>query len=232
MRTSTHLTTRVRVCKHYPERVATEPRTSKQRGSHSPSRAAWGSISRARVIDAAATLVDTRGFEQLTIRGLAAELGVAPMSLYRHVRDKDDVLDEVVDRLLATAWRPKASNANWRAWITEAADKLRRFLVDQPAALHIYLSHPVVSPAAIARMDAMMAMLRRAVGDEREAQRAYAALQTYTIGFAALEASRSGWQAPEGSAEPLAQQIAAFTTPQQFAAGLDYLLQGIRPSDG
>ena len=177
-------------------------------------------------------LVDTKGFEQLTIRALAAELGVAPMSLYRHVRDKDDVLDEVVDRLLATAWRPKARNANWRAWITEVADKLRRFLVAQPAALHVYLSHPVVSPAAIARMDAMMAVLRRAVGDEREAQRAYAAVQTYTIGFAALEASRSGWQAPEDSAEPLAQQIAAFTTPQQFAVGLDYLLQGVRPGDG
>ena len=48
------------------------------------------------------------GYEQMSIRSLADELGVAPMSLYRHVRDKDDLLDEVVDRLLAKAWRPSA----------------------------------------------------------------------------------------------------------------------------
>jgi AcrR family transcriptional regulator len=45
----------------------------------------------------------------MTIRSLAAELGVAPMSLYRHVRNKDDLIDEVVDRLLARAWKPGAS---------------------------------------------------------------------------------------------------------------------------
>jgi AcrR family transcriptional regulator len=43
----------------------------------------------------------------MTIRSLAAELGVAPMSLYRHVRDKDDLSDEVVDRFLATMAPPQ-----------------------------------------------------------------------------------------------------------------------------
>ena len=60
------------------------------------------------------------------------------MSLYRHVRDKDDLLDEVVDRLLVRAWKPRADAADWRAWIAEAADKLRHFLVDparRPARL-------------------------------------------------------------------------------------------------
>lgn len=191
-------------------------------------RAAWGTISRAQVIDAAAKLVATKGYEQLTIRGLAAELGVAPMSLYRHVRDKNDVLDEVVDRLLAKAWRPKASDGDWREWIADAADTLRRFLVNEPAALAVYLSHPVVSPAAITRMDAMMAVLRRAIGDEEEAGRAYAAIQTYTIGFAALEASRARAKPDGRAAPPLAHRLAAYTTPQQFAVGLSYLLQGMR----
>ena len=143
------------------------------------------------------TVVKAGGYDQMTVRSLAAELGVSPMSLYRHIRDKDDLLDEVVDRLLANAWRPRCAKEDWRAWMAEAADRLRRLLVSQPAALHVYLRHPVVSPAAIARMEAMMSVLRRAGAEEQAARRAYAAVHTYTIGFAALESSRVSW-APRG----------------------------------
>ncbi len=149
------------------------------------------------------------------------------MSLYRHVRDKNDVLDEVVDRLLRDVWRPKSSELTWRVWVAEAADLLRRFLVDQPAALQVYLSHPVTSPAAVARMESIMAVLRPVTGDEDEARRAYAAIHTYTVGFAALEASRSGSRPAVTGSEELAEQLAAYTTSQQFAIGLHYLLQGI-----
>jgi TetR/AcrR family transcriptional regulator, tetracycline repressor protein len=167
------------------------------------------------------------GFEQTTIRSLAADLGVAPMSLYRHVRDKDDLLDDVVDRLLRRAWRPQKHTRDWRAWVAEAADRLRQLLVSQPAALYVYLRHPVVSPAAVDRMRSVMDRLRQAGFDEESAERAYAALQTYTIGFAALEASRAGWSPPEDRPDALSHRLAAYTTPEQFAEGLRYLLDGI-----
>ena len=154
-------------------------------------RASWGTITRDDIIRAAVKIVRAGGYQEMTIRSLAAELGVAPMSLYRHIRDKDDLLDEVVDRLLAPAWRPSAAEDDWQAWLIEAAAKLRHFLVSQPAALHVYLSHPVVSPAAIERMNTMLGVLRRIGAGEQAARRAYGALHTYTIGFAALEASRS-----------------------------------------
>jgi TetR/AcrR family transcriptional regulator, tetracycline repressor protein len=163
----------------------------------------------------------------MSIRSLAAELGVAPMSLYRHIRDKDDLLDEVVDRLLAGAWRPTVSDDDWEAWIIDAAANLRQFLVTQPAALHVYLRHPVVSPAAAERMDAMMGVLRQAGLDEATARSAYGALHTYTIGFAALEASRGGWVPDSEDVSSLAQQLAAYTTAGQFMEGLRYLLEGI-----
>jgi TetR/AcrR family transcriptional regulator, tetracycline repressor protein len=153
--------------------------------------------------------------------------------IYRHIRDKDDLLDEVVDRLLAPAWRPTAAEDDWQAWLIEAAAKLRQFLVTQPAALHVYLSHPVVSPAAIERMNAMLDVLRRTGADEATARRAYGALHTYTLGFAALEASRAG-RAPDSSedANRLAQQLAAYTTTGQFMDGLHYLLQEISTHAG
>jgi len=190
-------------------------------------RAPWGSLSREDIVDAAAMIVESGGYEEMSIRSLAADIGVAPMSLYRHIRDKDDLLNEVVDRLLAQVWRPTVSDDDWQEWIVEAVASLRLFLVSQPAALHVYLRHPVVSPAAVERMDAMMAVLRKAGLDEASARSAYGALHTYTIGFAALEASRAS-QIP-GRAEDtnLAQQLAAYTTAGQFVAGLRYLLEGI-----
>ena len=190
-------------------------------------RARWGTISREDVITAAAQIICGGAYEEMSIRSLAAELGVAPMSLYRHIRDKDDLLDEVTDRLLAQSWRPSAPEDDWRAWITEAAEALRHFLVTQPAALHVYLSHPVVSPAAIDRMNAMMDVLRGAGLGEAAAHSAYGALHTYTIGFAALEASRAGWTPDGRDAEGVGRQLAAYTTATQFADGLRYLLEGI-----
>lgn len=183
-------------------------------------------MSREQVVEAAVRLVSTGGYDELTMGALAANLGVAPMSLYRHVADKDDLLDEVVDRLLAKAWKPTVSRNDWRGWITQAADKLRRFLVAQPAALHVYLSHPVVTPAAVARMTAMMDVLRTGLGDEQAARRAYAAIHTYTIGFAALEAGRSGWNPDENGIDGLAQELSSYTSPQQFADGLHSLIDG------
>ena len=229
-------------------------RPAAQRGNSGPAghHLPWGTLSREDIIRAALRTVRAGGYEQLSVRSLAAELGVAPMSLYRHVRDKDDLLDEVVDRLLARVWRPGADPADWRGWIGEAANKLRHFLVAQPAALHVYLNHPVVSPAAAARMDAAMDVLRRALGDDHSAQRAYAAVHTYTVGFATLEASRSRWQPPEEDKTPgavagagrgagrrpvsespdLIHRLAAYTTPDQFRQGLDYLLDGIERDAG
>lgn len=228
--------------------MATAPKTSSapRRGARAP----WGTINREQIIDAAMRAVRAGRYEQMTIRSLAGDLGVSPMALYHHVRDRDDLLDEVVERLLDRAWKPKADPTDhWRAWIAEAAERLRRLLVTQPAALHVYLTHPVVSPAAISRMDSIMAVLRLALSDEQTAQRAYAAIHTYTIGFAALEASRSRWHPPDTSQQStlgqssareldphnppasensnLVQRLAAYTTPAQFRQGLYYLLDGI-----
>ena len=78
----------------------------------------------------------------------------------------------------------------------------------------------------------MMRVLRRAGIDEETARSAYGAVHTYTIGFAALEASRAR-QAPGGEhAGGLARQLAAYTTTRQFTDGLRYLLEGVSARAG
>lgn len=204
-----------------------------RRGARVRGRAAWGSISRDQVIDVATQAVREGRSDQMTIRSLASELGVAPMSLYRHVRDKDDILDEVTDRLLAQAWKPRARRDEWRRWTLDAADRLRAFLVREPVALHVYLRHPVVSPAAIARMDAMLEVLGAAGLRPAGARRAYGAIHTYTVGFAALEAAR-GQSADGDSArnEGVLDELTRLTTPAQFKVGLELLLDGVCSASG
>jgi AcrR family transcriptional regulator len=190
-------------------------------------RAPRGSLSRPHIVEAALRSLRTAGFEQLTIRSLAADLSVAPMSLYRYIRDKDDLMDEVVEELLRQSQPVPPESGPWESRLAAAADLLRRLLVAEPAALYVYLRHPVVSPSAIQRMETMLGVLREAGFDTVSSRAAYAAIQTYTIGFAALEASRAGWT-PQRTTDRTASELAAFTTPAQFASGLHFLLAGIR----
>ena len=64
-----------------------------------------GALSRDRVVQAAIALIDEAGFEALSARRLAERLGCKPMSLYNHVSSMDDLLDAIVDALLASALR-------------------------------------------------------------------------------------------------------------------------------
>ncbi len=136
-------------------------------------------------------------------------------------------MTEVVDRILACVWRPRKRAVEWQAWIMEAAERLRNFLVSQPAGLHVYLLGPVVSPTAVDRMNAMLGALRGAGIDEEGVWRAYATVHTYTVGFAALQASRGHPAQGSGPSDPLIERLASCTTRDQFEVGLRYLIEGI-----
>lgn len=100
-------------------------------------------------------------------------------------------------------------------------------LVSQPAALHVFLSHPVTSPAAIVRQRSILDVLEASGLAEQAARRLYAAIHTYTLGFAALEASRLRWLANNtATADPDTAWLAAMTSPRQFADGLGAMLDG------
>lgn len=211
---------------HYNRNVEST-KTNGREATARHTRVPRGSLTRDQIIEVAARLLENGGVENLSIRHLATQLGVSPMAIYRHVRDKDDLLDELVDDLLAVSWRPTMSTRKWTTWVEDAADRLRGFLVSQPIALSVYLRHPVTSPAALSRMEAMIQVLEEGLGDDELARRAYAAIHTYTVGFAALEASRNSTSVSLVS--HLERELAEYTTPAQFREALASLIAGYVP---
>lgn len=191
------------------------------------SRKRRGSISREDIVLAAVRSLKDQSFERLTIRSIAAEMNTAPMSLYRHVSSKDDLLDAVVDFLFSRRWRPRVARTDWKAWTKEAAERFRDFLLNEPSALYVYLRQPVVSKTAMLRMETMLQVLFDAGFDTDTALRAFGTIHTYTIGFAALEASRARFAQSGVLAGDTAVKLATFTTKRQFSDGLEYLLEGI-----
>jgi hypothetical protein len=109
----------------------------------------------------------------------------------------------------------------------DAATRLRNLLVSQPAVLHVYLSHPVTSPAALDRMDSIVDVLQRTGFTGVDARQLYAVLHTYTIGFSALEASRSKWLSTNELSDETTRHLASFTTTAQFKIGLKMILSGV-----
>ena len=124
------------------------------------------------------------------MRRLAEELGVTPMSLYRYVESKDELLDVVVDALLEATRLPDELDNDWVAWLRESARRLRALLVASPVARDVFTRRPVTTPAALRRMEASLRVLTGDGFSAEAALRAYAAVHVYTIGFAALETAR------------------------------------------
>ena len=146
-------------------------------------------LTRDEILTAALRIASSVGLEQLTMRALAADLGVSAMSLYAHVADKDDILDAVIDRRLRESGIPSV-DLEWMSWMADAAERLRGLLVHEPALLDRYCRRPVGVPAALDRMEASFTVLRTAGFDDDRSVEMFAAVHSYTIGVAALQVAR------------------------------------------
>jgi AcrR family transcriptional regulator len=145
-------------------------------------------ISREAVLSAALTLADTEGLEAVTMHAVARRLQVTPMALYRHVDDKNALLDGLVERLL-TEYPVPLDGQSWEQRLLTLATGIRDTARRHPAVFPLLLTRPAVTPAARVVRDAVHAALREAGLPESEVARAERLISTAVLGFAASEAS-------------------------------------------
>jgi AcrR family transcriptional regulator len=142
-----------------------------------------GRLSRERVLQAAIAHADRAGLEGLTMRSLAEMLEVAPMALYRHVTNKDDLIDAMVDVVFGEIGLP-SGGADWKTAMRGRAVALRDVLGRHHWAVGLMESRRRPGPANLRHHDAVIGKLRGSGFDVEMAAHAYSLLDSYIYGFA------------------------------------------------
>jgi AcrR family transcriptional regulator len=145
-------------------------------------------LTREEVLDATLALADEQGLDAVTMRGVARRLGVTPMALYRHVGDKQALLDALVERLLDELPIPDRQ-LPWLERLRALSASVRATARSHPAAFLMLLRRPAATPAALRRRDAVYDALRDAGVDEELVPRCERLLNSFILGFAASEAA-------------------------------------------
>src|SRR4051812_40360922 len=147
-----------------------------------------GRLSRERVLRAAVGLADSAGLEGLTMRRLGQHLGVEAMSLYKHVANKEDLLDGMVDLVFAQIELP-SPDSGWRIAMRERAVSARAALVAHPWATPLMQSRTAPGRATLHHHDTVIGTLRGAGFSVELTAHAFSALDAYIYGFALQQRS-------------------------------------------
>lgn len=193
-------------------------------------------LSRELITRTAVELVARDGMEALSMRRLAQELDVWPMSVYRHFRDKEDLLDAVAAGVAEGV--PVAPNDGpWQERLRSVLAETRTALASQPAALR---ERNVFAGASLRVTNAGIGILREAGFSAQQAASIWRALFAYTLGSAGLAGGEAAERKvrtaiaglPRDEYPALSDEVAAaLADDAQFDAGFDALLRGFSDPD-
>lgn len=204
-------------------------------------------LNRDAVLRAAVALAEDAGIDGLTMRALSQELGVVPMALYKHVANKDELIDGMVDLVFAEVEIPRG--VDWKTAMRKRAISMREALRRHRWAVGMMESRVRPGPANLRHHNSVMACLREAGFSFKTTVHAYSALDSYTYGFA-LQEKTMPFETPEQSGQVAQKQLsmqsasavdeypylvevvveltkAGYDAAAEFEIGLDLLLDGI-----
>jgi AcrR family transcriptional regulator len=119
-------------------------------------------LSRDAIVDAALKIVDREGLEATSMRRVAQELDTAPSALYWHVRNKDELLQLVLDRVIGEVELPPLDPGNWQDQLKQLAREMRRVLTSHRDIARVTLGSIPASPNALVVIEWVHALLREA----------------------------------------------------------------------
>lgn len=148
-----------------------------------------GELSVERVVEEAERIVGSGGLESLTMRRLAESLGTTAMSLYRHVRDKDDLVERIVDRRLGTV-ADREHAGGWREGLAALHGELRRVLLEDEGVARAFIGRPSSGPNQARILERMLEYLVEGGFRGPDVVIASDALYVYTLGSVCHDATR------------------------------------------
>lgn len=207
-------------------------------------------LTRERVLAAAIAHADAGGLEALTMRTLAEMLGVAPMALYRHVANKDDLIDAMVDVVFAEVGVP-SGGGDWKTSMRRRAIAVRDALSRHAWAVGLMESRRTPGPANLRHHDAVIGRLRAGGFDVAMAAHAYSLMDSYIYGFALTKMNlpfetETAGDVAEAMLEPfpvnqypnlvefLSEHVMkpGYDYGDEFEYGLDLILDGLNTAAG
>jgi AcrR family transcriptional regulator len=201
------------------------------------------------ILDAAIEIGDRESLDALTMRRLAGELGCSTMILYRHFKNKDEILDGMAERVLGDLRLPDQIAPDPLTETRRIAEALLTMMREHPSVIRLLSTRTLATRGSLrGTYERVLARLRRIGLPPAEAVRVYGLLITYTLGFAAYQMPRP-WGGDDEKAAELRRQRAHFysglpagefpnmtelsleltwlPTDRQFHAGLHILLRGL-----
>jgi AcrR family transcriptional regulator len=208
-------------------------------------------LGRERVLRAAISQADDGGLDALSMRKLADALEFAPMALYRHVANKDDLIDGMVDVVFSEVELP-APGPDWRTAMRRRAISLRDALLRHRWAIGLMESRANPGAASLRHHDAVIGSLRAGGFDMAMAAHAYSLLDSYIYGFALtkmnlpFDSGAEVAEVAETMLEPFPMDaypnLVAFISEHamqpgydygdEFEYGLDVILDGLERAQG
>ncbi|MEU5565141.1 MULTISPECIES: TetR/AcrR family transcriptional regulator [Micromonospora] len=192
-------------------------------------------LSRQRIIEAAAALIDAEGLEAFSTRRLAAELGVRGPSLYNHFATKDEILDAVADSITSQVDVSFFGKVDWREALRRWGLSYRAALAAHPNIVPYLARGPGRRPAALAMADAVYGGLVDAGWPPARATHIGALMRYFVAGSALGSFARGFVEDPGLYAEQYPHLTQAHRLPEHqqqvdegaFALGLDALVDGL-----
>jgi len=222
-------------------------------GSERRQRRARNSLTKAEIVAAARSILETAGTDGLTMRAVADRLGAAPMALYTHVSSKEEVLDSALDGLLGQLLVGEHALADdptrpWTDVIVGFAERHLALLTNNPWAISGLLARPAPGASATAVGEVYLATALRGGVSSRTAVEAFTgvlALIYGAAGFLTGGASGVGAQSraeveeqitdtPRGvfpATEAVAPELAQFGSPAHLHGILTALVKGLQAAD-
>ena len=198
------------------------------------------------IVRTALDLMEARGTDAFSLRGLAAELGVGPMALYTYFHNKDDLYDAVRDHLMGLV-PPVPEGLAWPDQVRAICRGLRALMLQHPCLAQLLAGRPLSGHETARVAEGLLGVLRSAGFDAQTAARTHTTLFTYVLGATSWEIQMAAEkQDPQGrrrlratieALSPTEFPTVVALTPElsrttggdeQFDYGLDLLLAGLQ----
>lgn len=207
-------------------------------------------LRRERIVAAAVALADEEGGAGVSMRAIAARLGVQAMSLYNHVGNRDEVLDGMIDAVFGEIELPQPAE-DWRPAMLARTRSARAALRRHPWAVGLMDSRRRPGPATLRHHDTVLGVLRASGFSPAAAAHAVSVVDSYLYGFVLQEltlpfagpaefgeaADEVARELPPGAYPHLAELMAEYARRPdrdytgEFEAGLALVLHALEPDE-